>query len=164
MFTDELVRNLNLVELDPKSISKKFVLIASNSTKCCLYSFDKQMLIQPNMTHSPFYIDLPKQTGHLNNYLEFDYFIRGIQLLPNRFLEQGTGDDFFSVAVLLNNGDILMQDYLMPGESTKLPDDIRTDTDDFDEFQYENNYGNNFFVNETHEPVTKVTFLLVFFS
>lgn len=110
MLTSRLVNRLY-----PKQIGcngSEMMLLASNSKRSCLFSFNAQTSIQPVMQISPYYISMPKETGSLFPALQTETsFITGTQILSGIKTAGGDFKDFISIAQLTNNGDIYMQDF-----------------------------------------------------
>lgn len=88
------------------------MLIASNSERSCLFSFNAHSSIQPIMQFSPYFIGMPKETGILFPALQTETsFITGTQILSGTQTAGRDCKDFISIAQLTTNGDIYMQDF-----------------------------------------------------
>ena len=156
MLTSNLVNKLytKLVHLDDQ---EKLLLIASNSERSCLYTFDTKTCIQPVMEHSPFYINVPKETNYLYPSLTNEKsFITGTQILPGKYRLDRQNDDFLTVALLVNNGDIYMQDFWPSREVSSS----RNSCTNLDDFKHEQGLRNFFSVD--FDLPAKVTIYLSF--
>lgn len=117
MFTNNLTNKLY-----PKSMcingSDKLLLISSNSCRSSLFTFNSKDCIQPITEHCPFYINTPKETSNMFPFLNNgNSFITGMQILPGKYHSNKGEEEFFSIALLNNYGDIYMQDFWSASES-----------------------------------------------
>lgn len=159
MISNGLVKLMQVRRICPKNSTPKMLVVASNSTRSCLFSFERELSIQPSLLHSPFDLELPRQTPFVNCHSERnDYFIRGLQLLSGQCDPHPDGDDLLTSAFLLNNGDILMQDmWISPNSVKPEVDQTKMESIDLVGFRAESHSGNNCSLHEDFDPLLKVT-------
>lgn len=125
---------------------RQLILLSSNRKQCCLNSFEIGPELQPKQQHFPFHINLPHDIDAV--YPTFDcedqYFFNGIEVLP------GKDESTFSVAVLLNSGDIFLQDFKRPSSVKVKPEE----SIDLSDYKYQNEVGKKVYINREIDSVT----------
>lgn len=168
MINDQLVNRLVARSFYENSSKQSLLLLASNGIKSCLLSFDCKQSIQPCLQHVPFYVDSFKG---INKYYAIDSernYVRGIQILTNgkQCIPYGERyENFFSVAFLLNNGNLYMQDFWtkksLDHENQSQNYSFNSDKQSYlNRFIYENDSGNPIYLNRNFEAIDKVSNLI----
>ncbi|KPM07043.1 hypothetical protein QR98_0055250 [Sarcoptes scabiei] len=163
MINDQLVNRLVARSFYENSSKQSLLLLASNGIKSCLLSFDCKQSIQPCLQHVPFYVDSFKG---INKYYAIDSernYVRGIQILTNgkQCIPYGERyENFFSVAFLLNNGNLYMQDFWtkksLDHENQSQNYSFNSDKQSYlNRFIYENDSGNPIYLNRNFEAIDK---------
>ncbi|KAI2799994.1 hypothetical protein BLOT_012206 [Blomia tropicalis] len=122
--------NSTLLNLNGK---QKLLLSISNSQRLCLLTFENGPSFQPIMEHYPFYINLPKNTSKFEPILNADdSYITGFQILPGKYTIDLTHDsNFFTTAIMINNGDIYFQDFWPTENEQEQLDNERSKSENF---------------------------------
>lgn len=125
---------------------RQLLLLSSNRIQCCLNSFEIGPELQPKQQHTPFHINLPHEIDAV--YPTFDcenrYFFHGIEVIPSK---DGAS---FSVALLLNNGDIFLQDFKRSHSTTSSTEE----SSDFSNYKYQNDIGKKVYINRDMDSKT----------
>lgn len=124
--------------------NETLLLLASNNIQTCLFNFNCKLTVQPIMLNVPFNVESPQSINKYYPFSSEDTFNRGMQILKN-------GQNFFTISLLLNNGDIYMQDFLC-NQNESINEEK---SENFNDFKYENNICNTVYFNNEFDSITK---------
>ena len=121
MIDNKLVRKLHckLMKINGES---RLLLFMSNYSTCGLATLDVNTTFQPIMKHGLIHLNVPYDTGRMfPNFDTSELLITGAQIVPGSFSNSNNSNDFFTVFLNLNNGDIWAQDFFVTDEDYVHP-------------------------------------------